>query len=43
MIEGGGGSRQDERITGTAWLIIDLEAGEKAVNQVVTNCTSRFC
>ncbi len=43
LIEGGGGSHQDERAAGIAWLTIDLEAGEKAANLVVTNCRSSLC
>ena len=43
LIEGGGGSHQDERAAGIAWLTIDLEAGEKATNLVVTNCRSSLC
>lgn len=43
LIEGGGGAHQDERAAGIAWLTIDLEAGEKATNLVVTNCRSSLC
>lgn len=43
VIEGGASSRQEERTTGIAWLMIELEAGEKAVNQVVTDCKGSFC
>jgi len=43
LIEGGGGSHQDERAAGIAWLTVDLEAGEKATNLVVTNCRSSLC
>jgi hypothetical protein len=43
LIEGGAGLRQDEQATGLAWLAVDLEAGEKAANLVVTNCRSRVC
>ena len=43
LIEGGSGSHQDERAAGIAWLTIDLEAGEKATNLVVTNCRSSLC
>jgi hypothetical protein len=43
MIEGGTGSRQDERAAGVAWLTIDVEAGEKASNLVVTDCRGDFC
>ena len=43
LIEGGGGAHQDERAAGIAWLTIELEAGEKATNLVVTNCRSSLC
>ncbi|OQW66486.1 MAG: hypothetical protein BVN28_00565 [Nitrospira sp. ST-bin4] len=43
LIEGGGGVHQDERAAGIAWLTIELEAGEKATNLVVTNCRSGLC
>jgi len=43
LIEGRTGSHQDERAAGIAWLMIDLEAGEKASNLVVTDCRSSVC
>lgn len=43
VIEGGGGSHQDERAAGIAWLTVDLEAGEKATNLIVTDCRSSLC
>lgn len=43
LINGGSNSHQDERLSGVAWLFIDLEAGEKATNLVVTDCKSGFC
>jgi hypothetical protein len=43
LIVGGAGSHQDERAAGLAWISIDLEAGEKAANLVVTNCRSGLC
>lgn len=43
LIEGGSGTHQDERLTGLAWLVIDLEAGEKVTNLVVTDCKSSLC
>jgi hypothetical protein len=43
IIEGSAGPHQDERAAGIAWLTIDLEAGEKATNLVVTNCRSSLC
>jgi len=43
LIEGGSGAHQDERLAGTAWLVLDLEAGEKVANLVVTDCKSSLC
>jgi len=43
LIEGGSGGHQDERLTGLAWLVIELEAGEKATNLVVSDCKSGLC
>jgi hypothetical protein len=43
LIEGGSGTHQDEESTGLAWLILDLEAGEKASNLVVTDCKTNLC
>lgn len=43
VIEGGTGSHQEERAAGIAWLIVDLEAGEKETNLVVTDCKSNLC
>ncbi|MDH5639762.1 MAG: hypothetical protein OEY28_00600 [Nitrospira sp.] len=43
LIDGRTGSRQGERAAGIAWLTIDLEAGEKASNVVVTDCRGHFC
>ena len=42
-LEGSGGAHQDERVMGMAWLIIDLDADEKATNLVVTDCKSSLC
>lgn len=42
-LEGSGGAHQDERAMGMAWLILDLDADEKATNLVVTDCKSSFC
>jgi len=38
-----GGSQKEEGPAGIAWLNIDLEAGEKATNLVVTDCKSNLC
>ena len=43
LIEGGSGAHQDERLAGLAWLVIDLEAGEKVTNLVVTDCKASLC
>jgi hypothetical protein len=43
VIEGGAGSHQDERAAGMAWSTIDLDAGEKATNLVVTDCKRILC
>ena len=43
VIDGRSGAHQDERAAGIAWLTIDLEAGEKATNLVVTDCKSSLC
>ncbi|HEX5544926.1 MAG TPA: hypothetical protein VFX10_05465 [Nitrospira sp.] len=42
-LEVSGGAHQDERVMGMAWLIIDLDADEKATNLVVTDCKSSLC
>ena len=43
LIEGGSGAHQDEKLTGLAWLTVDLEAGEKVSNLVVTDCKASLC
>ncbi|HSN03435.1 MAG TPA: hypothetical protein VLS44_00525 [Nitrospira sp.] len=43
LIEGGAGSHQEERAAGIAWLLVDLEAGAKETNLVVTDCKSNLC
>ena len=43
LIEGGSGAHQDERLTGLAWLVLDLDAGEKVANLVVTDCKTSLC
>ncbi|MDO8355558.1 MAG: hypothetical protein Q7U76_04130 [Nitrospirota bacterium] len=43
LIEGGSGTHQEERLSGLAWLVIELEAGEKATNLVVTDCKAGLC
>ena len=44
LIEGGTGAhQQDEASAGLAWLVLDLEAGEKVSNLVVTDCKTNLC
>ena len=43
LIEGGSGAHQDERFAGLAWLVLDLETGEKISNLVVTDCKTSLC
>jgi hypothetical protein len=38
-----GSSQKEDGPAGIAWLNIDLEAGEKATNLVVTDCKSNLC
>lgn len=38
-----GSSQKEDGPAGIAWLHIDLEAGEKATNLVVTDCKSSLC
>jgi hypothetical protein len=41
--EGGSSAHQDERQAGLAWLVLDLDAGEKVTNLVVTDCKADLC
>jgi hypothetical protein len=43
FIEEGSVSRQEERLSGLAWLILELDAGEKLTNLVVTYCKASLC
>jgi hypothetical protein len=43
LIEEGTGPRQEERLVGLAWLAIELDAGEKVTNLVVTDCKAGLC
>lgn len=43
LLEGSSGARQDERAMGIAWLTIDLDVDEKAINLVVTDCKGSLC
>lgn len=37
------GAQQEERQAGLAWLTIELDAGEKLTNLVVTDCKTGLC
>jgi hypothetical protein len=43
LIQGGSGTHQEEESSGLAWLVLDLEAGEKVSNLVVTDCKTNLC
>jgi len=43
LIDEGVGPRQEERLVGLAWLAIELDAGEKLTNLVVTDCKTSLC
>jgi hypothetical protein len=43
LIDEGAGPRQEERLIGLAWLVIELDAGEKLTNLVVTDCKTGLC
>lgn len=43
LIEGDRERAKDDQFAGLAWLSLDLEAGEKASNLVVTDCKSSLC
>ena len=43
LIDEGAGPRQEERLIGLAWLTIELDAGEKLTNLVVTDCKASLC
>jgi hypothetical protein len=43
LIEEGSGAHQDEQLAGLAWLVLDLDAGEKVANLVVTDCKTGLC
>ena len=43
VIDEGVGPRQEERLVGLAWLAIELDAGEKITNLVVTDCKTSLC
>ena len=43
LIEGERERTKDDQFVGLAWLVLDLDAGEKASNLVVTDCTESRC
>lgn len=43
LIEEGSGAHKEEQLTGLAWLTIELDAGEKLTNLVVTDCNTSLC
>jgi hypothetical protein len=43
LIDEGSAPRQEERLIGLAWLSIELDAGEKLTNLVVTDCKTGLC
>ena len=43
LIEEGSGAHKEEQLSGLAWLVIELDAGEKLTNLVVTDCKSSLC
>lgn len=43
LIEEGSGPHKEEQLVGLAWLAIDIDAGEKLTNLVVTDCKANLC
>ena len=43
LIEEGSGAHKEEQLSGLAWLTIELDAGEKLTNLVVTDCKTSLC
>ena len=43
LIEEGPRPHKEEQQTGLAWLVIELDAGEKLTNLVVTDCKAGLC
>jgi hypothetical protein len=43
LIEEGSGPHKEEQQAGLAWLILELDAGEKLTNLVVTDCKAGLC
>jgi hypothetical protein len=42
-IEEGSGAHKEDQLAGLAWLVIELDAGEKLTNLVVTDCKAGLC
>lgn len=43
LIEEGSGAHKEEQRAGLAWLTLELDAGEKLTNLVVTDCKTGLC
>ena len=43
LIEEGSGTHKEEQMSGLAWLTLELNAGEKLTNLVVTDCKASLC
>ena len=43
LIEERSGPHKEEQLAGLAWLILELDAGEKLTNLVVTDCKTSLC
>ena len=43
LIDEGAGTRKEEQQAGLAWLVLELDAGEKLTNLVVTDCKTSLC
>jgi hypothetical protein len=43
LIEEGSGTHKEEQMSGLAWLTLELDAGEKLTNLVVTDCNASLC
>ena len=43
LIEEGSGAHKEEQLAGLAWLVIEIDAGEKLTNLVVTDCKASLC
>ena len=43
LVEEGSGAHKEEQLASLAWLAIELDAGEKLTNLVVTACKASLC